>query len=254
MTFVIQICIAPTRRWPPLTPLPVRLETSSAKDPRLVSMTTLAKPIDDHLDQRVSRVIRRGLVTSNATRSRDSRIGVINRLVNNRELGRSAYTTTATTTATAGGSLFSPAAERRPEFSPSVLPEVTRPAKHAHGRRRVRRPAPHGSAAVHSATPEPDAPAPLLERSIKTRFVGTFCQGGTTPRPRSALAAAGFIDARPPELESATHSASSAPPDIDTLPGERLATPSRILFVTRSPPDSVDPLCKRLHQQIQEHG
>lgn len=50
----------------------------------------LANPIEAHRDQRVSRVIRRGLVTTNATSRSTSTIGVINRLVNSNELGRSA--------------------------------------------------------------------------------------------------------------------------------------------------------------------
>ncbi len=73
-----------------------------------------ARPIEAHLDHRVSLVMRRGLVTTSATRRNSSTIGVAKRWVNSKELGRSAYTTRATTTATAGGSLFSPDAERRP--------------------------------------------------------------------------------------------------------------------------------------------
>src|SRR6478736_4328839 len=99
MTLVSQICIAATRRWPPLSP-PVSCETSSPSATRLVRMRTTARAIDAERDQRVWRVIRRGLVTRTATR-----------------------------TAQAGGSMFSPPAARRSERSWTPL-ELISSAKH----------------------------------------------------------------------------------------------------------------------------
>ncbi len=53
MTFVTQICIAPSSRFSPLWPWSESAAMSSPRETRLEPITTMARAIEAHRDQRV---------------------------------------------------------------------------------------------------------------------------------------------------------------------------------------------------------
>ena len=107
MTLVSQTCMAARSRPGPSDVL-LRAEMSIPRAARLATMTRPARVTEAHLDQRVWRSMRHGLVALRATSRASSRRGMTSRGPMSNDSGSSAYATIATRTAMTGGRRCSP--------------------------------------------------------------------------------------------------------------------------------------------------